>query len=189
MSNKIYYVKCTTLEQRDSLLAYAKRRGAADNLFRLDVKREPYLKLYNFQGVWKVGSDRGVYGGEIELTPDSFKRKVGKLWPSKSKVARKPSQLDRIEATLSQVHEELLNVRSIAHHARTAARVNTIKLDTILSGATFMQELDKAAADQCKTPTLDQVVEVAFDWFDTVDNGPGSDYDKLRARLSKLFKQ
>jgi hypothetical protein len=36
---------------------------------------------------------------------------------------------------------------------------------------------------------VDQVVEVAFDWFDTVDNGPGSDYDKLRARLSKLFKQ
>lgn len=190
MSNKIYYVKCTTLEQRDSLLAYAEQRGADDTLYRLDVKREPYVKLYKLPRGWAVCSDRSVVAGDIELTPDGFKRKIGKLWSLKSKVERKPSQLDRIEATLSQVHEELLNVRSIAHHARTASRVNTIRLDTILSGATFMQELDKAAADQCKTPTLDQVVEAAFDWFDSpVDNGPGSDYDHLRARLSKLFKQ
>jgi hypothetical protein len=62
-------------------------------------------------------------------------------------------------------------------------------LAVLRSGATLMQQLEQDAADQCKTPTLDQVVEVAFDWFDTVDNGPGSDYDKLRARLSKLFKQ
>ena len=167
MSNKIYYVKCTTLEQRDSLLAYAERHGAADNLYRLDVKREPYVKLYKLPGGWAVCSDRSVVAGDIELTPDGFKRKIGKLWPSK--VERKPSQLDRIEKRLGLIESSLAVLRS---------------------GATLMQELDKAAADQCKTPTLDQVVEAAFDWFDSpVDNGPGSDYDHLRARLSKLFKQ
>ena len=177
MSNKIYYVKCTTLEQRDSLLAYADRHGAADTLYRLDVKREPYVKLYKLPSRrprvvpsgWAVCSDRSVVAGDIELTPDGFKRKIGKLWPSKSKVERKPSQLDRIEKRLELIESSLAVLRS---------------------GATLMQELDKAAADQCKTPTLDQVVEAAFDWFDSpVDNGPGSDYDHLRARLSKLFKQ
>ena len=169
MSNKIYYVKCTTLEQRDSLLSYAERHGAADTLYRLDVKREPYVKLYKLPRGWAVCSDRSVVAGDIELTPDGFKRKIGKLWPSKSKVERKPSQLDRIEKRLGLIESSLAVLRS---------------------GATLMQELDKASADQCKTPTLDQVVEAAFDWFDSpVDNGPGSDYDHLRARLSKLFKQ
>lgn len=169
MSNKIYYVKCTTLEQRDSLLAYAEWSGADDTLYRLDVKREPYVKLYKLPRGWAVCSDRSVVAGDIELTPDGFKRKIGKLWPSKSKVERKPSQLDRIEKRLGLIESSLAVLRS---------------------GATLMQELDKAAPDQCKTPTLDQVVEAAFDWFDSpVDNGPGSDYDHLRARLSKLFKQ
>jgi hypothetical protein len=32
---------------------------------------------------------------------------------------------------------------------------------------------------------VDDAVKVAYDWFEgPVDNGPGSDYDKLRARLT-----
>jgi hypothetical protein len=33
--------------------------------------------------------------------------------------------------------------------------------------------------------SVDDAVKVAYDWFEgPVDNGPGSDYDKLRARLT-----
>jgi len=35
-------------------------------------------------------------------------------------------------------------------------------------------------------PTVDQMARWAFDWFEgPVDNGPGSDLDKLRAHLQK----
>ena len=225
MSNKIYYVKCTTLEQRDSLLAYAEWSGADDTLYRLDVKREPYVKLYKLPGGWAVCSDRSVVAGDIELTPDGFKRKIGKLWPSK--VERKPSQLDRIEKRLGLIESSLAVLRSGAtlmqelEEKHNIEPMNINKIREALEMAEAMAdvfdqlsqklgdlrernadrsrleeireaiaELDKAAADQCKTPTLDQVVEAAFDWFDSpVDNGPGSDYDHLRARLSKLFKQ
>lgn len=102
------------------------------------------------------------------------KRKATKPSPK----ARKPSQIDRIEAAISKVHEELLSVRSIAHHARTAARVNTGKLDLLLSGATFMQELDKAKEEpkplglqpgdytDASKETADALTAMGWEWWD-----------------------
>ena len=98
--------------------------------------------------------------------------------PKPSPKARKPSQLDRIEVAISKVHEELLSVRSIAHHARTAARVNTSKLDLLLSGATFMQELDKAKEEpkplglqpgdytDASKETADALTAMGWEWWD-----------------------
>ena len=133
MSDKTYYVQCATQEERDSLLDYAVKRGATKGVIMAGM---PDVILRGGQ-VWAT---KYLGTKPTQLTPDSFRRKVRKLWPSKdakrkspkpSPKTRKPSQLDRIEAKLSQVHEELLSVRSIANHARTAARVNTGKLDTI----------------------------------------------------------
>ena len=109
-------------------------------------------------------------------TPNLAKDGPDKARPTSHREKVMFDQLDRIEAAISKVHEELLSVRSIAHHARTAARVNTGKLDLLLSGATFMQELDKAAPQpvglspgdytDASKETADALTAMGWGWFE-----------------------
>ena len=140
MSQPTYYVKCATQEERDSLLDYAVKRGATQTGTRQPFDMEVFAMLYNTSKKWVVMSYHEVYPHEIQLTHDSFRRKVRKLWPlsyadkmmgrtKPLKVAPKAKMIadpldERIEAMFTAIMDSLAVIRS---------------------AATFMKELDKNA--------------------------------------------
>jgi hypothetical protein len=191
MSDKTYYVKCATQEERDSLIDYAISRGAKEVTDRGNFEEYPFVEIAD-----KIGVQSYDYGDGIQLTHESFRRKVRKLWPIKverntgewethpkiiiskahkaaSKSTKNPVTLDRVHfmATDTNAQVELIR-KDLKEVKETCDRIekhlvsqdamlidflhklisgqNTMmendidthaKLDTSLSGATFMQEL------------------------------------------------